>query len=292
MRALALTLAILLTAFPAPADNQPKIILWNMQRQYVDTRVQHVPQSDADRLAELKQIFHDLECKGAYLRERPAGEGQNLICTLPGIAKPGTTLETILLTAHYEHEGKGMSAIDNWSGAIMLPFLYHALAAVPRQHTFVFAEVDGEAGAKALLPSVGGVRAVVSFEALGLGPPCFYIHPIGSVPTYTEALLKASLMRAADETGRPEPQASIPGSWFKIDDTKQFRYLGIASIVLHSVSGATKHLPGSIDDTAERINSDAYFDSFDLLRYYMAGLDLIPGKQPTADQQPRSGRRR
>jgi len=263
-----------------------------MQRQSVDMLVHNVPQRDADRLAQLKQTFRDLECKGDNLRELPAGAGVNLICTLPGIPPPGSKLETIVLTAHYEHEGAGMSAIDNWSGAIMLPFLYHALSAVPRQHTFVFAEVDGEAGSKALLHSVPGARAIVAFEALGLGPPCFYIHPSGSVPTYTETLLKATLFRAADEIGKPEPEAAIPGSWFRIDDTRPYRYAGVAAILFHSVSGATKHLPGSIDDTPGHIDSDAYFGSYYLLCYYMVGLDQLPARTLAPDQRTGGGRRR
>jgi Peptidase family M28 len=292
MPLLAFFLVFLLPAFASDANQQPKIIFWNMQRKSVDMLIHYVPQKDPDRLAQLKQTFHDLECKGDDLSERPTGEGTNLICTLPGVAAPGTKLETIVLTAHYEHEGQGMSAIDNWSGAVMLPFLYHALSAVPRHHTFVFAEVDGEAGSKALLRSMPGVSAVVAFEALGLGPPSFYIHPNGSVPSFTETLLKAALFRAAEQIGKPEPEASIPGSWFRIDDTRQYRYAGIAAILLHSVSGATKHLPGSADDTAERIDSDAYFSSYNLLCYYMVGLDQIPSKQLTPEQRAGGGRRR
>src|SRR5271170_2377937 len=292
MRVLAIFLIFLLPAFASDTPQQPKIIFWNMQRHSVDMLVHNVPQRDPDRLAQLKQTFHDLECKDDNLRESPAGEGSNLICTLPGTPPHGSKLETIVLTAHYEHEGAGMSAIDNWSGAIMLPFLYHALSAVPRQHTFVFAEVNGEAGSKALLRSVPGARAVVTFEALGVGPLCYYIHRNGSVTSYTESLLKAALLRAADVIGKPEPEASIPGTWFRIDDTRPYRYAGVAAILFHSVSGATRHLPGSVDDTAEQINSDAYFDSYNLLCYYMVGLDQFPSQPLAPDQRTGGGRRR
>ncbi len=292
MRVLAISLIFLLPAFASDANQPPKIIFWNMQRHSVDMLVHHVPQHDADRLAQLKRTFHDLECKGDNLREQSAGEGTNLICTLPGSPPPGTKLETIVLTAHYEHEGAGMSAVDNWSGAMMLPFLYHALSAVPRHHTFVFAEVDGEAGSKALRRSVQEVKAVIALEALGLGPPCFYVQSSGSVPTYTEALLKAALIRAADEIGKPEPEASIPGSWFRIDDTRQYRYAGIAAILLHSVSRTTKHLPGSAEDTPEKIDSDTYFDSYNLLCYYVVGLDQFPSQQLPPDQRSGGGRHR
>jgi hypothetical protein len=287
-----LVLGLLLPAVAcAQSSDQQKVIFWNMQRQSVDMLIHHVPQSDVDRLSQLKQTFSDLECKGDNLYERPAGDGTNLICKLPGTAPP-TTRETILLTANYKHEGKGMSAIDNWSGAIMLPFLYHALAAVPRRHTFIFAEVNGEAGTTALFHSMPSPRAVVAFDALGLGPPAFYIHPIGSVPTFTETLLKAALLHAADEAGRPEPEAVIPGPWFKVDTTRDFRYREIASILIHSGSGATRHLPGSTDDLAGQINSDAYFDSYKLLCFYVVALDQFPLKQLPAPQQSSSGRHR
>ncbi len=292
MRLLAIFLIFLLPAFASDTPQQPKIIFWNMQRHSVDMLVHNVPQRDPDRLAQLKQTFHDLECKGDNLRESPAGEGSNLICTLPGTPPRGSKLETIVLTAHYEHEGAGMSAIDNWSGAIMLPFLYHALSAVPRQHTFVFAEVNGEAGSKALVHSVRGPRAVIAVEALGLGPLAFYIHQNGSVPSYTETLLKAALLRAADVLGKPEPEASIPDSWFRIDDTRPYRYAGVAAILFHSVSGTTRHLPGSADDTPGQIDHDAYFDSYNLLCYYVVGLDQIPSQPLPSDQRTGGGRRR
>ena len=293
MRLLAIYLALLLpaSACALPDDQPPKIIFWNMQRHSVEMLIHHVPQRDTDRLAQLKQTFGDLQCKGENLYEQTAGEATNLICKLPGTT-PGSAHETILLIAHYEHEGKGMSAIDNWTGAMMLPFLYHALAAVPRRHTFVFAEVNGDAGTKTLFHSMPMVRAVVALEALGLGPASFYIHPIGSVPTFTENLLKTALFRAADELGRAAPEASIPGPWFKIDTTREFRYQEIASILIHSVSDSTRRLPGSVEDTAARVDSNAYFSSYMLLCCYIVGLDQIPLTESTSQQQSGAGRRR
>ena len=71
MRVLATFLIFLLSAFASDVNQQPKIIFWNMQRQSVDMLVHNVPQRDADRLAQLKQTFRDLECKGDNLRELP-----------------------------------------------------------------------------------------------------------------------------------------------------------------------------------------------------------------------------
>jgi hypothetical protein len=215
------------------------------------------------------------------------GEGKNLLCTLPG-----NTSKTILFVAHYEHEGMGQSAIDNWTGAMMLPFLYHAMTAAPREHTFLFAEVDGVAGAKALLASLRSdgldVKTLVALDALGLGPVQFYVNPSDG-PTLNASdwrWMQRQLMQAAIDRGIDAPISSIPGSWLKIDDTREFRHRLIPSILIHSVSGDTRHIPGSALDTAAAIDADAYFNAYSLLCYYIAELDQSPPSQNPTSSPP------
>ncbi len=236
MRALALTLVLLTTAF---ADQKPKIIFWNMSRPTVDSLVHHVPQTNDLRLKQLTQTFHDLECKGESLREQPAGEGKNLICTLAG-----NSHDTILFIAHYEHEGAGKGAVDNWSGAMMLPFLYHAMTVTLREHTFVFAAVEGAAGARALFASMRSgdlaVKTIIALDALGLGPAQYYVNPTDAPQSVAMSsswgwILK-QLQQAAVDQRIDAPASSIPGGWLKIDDTSEFRHRGIPSILVHSVS--------------------------------------------------------
>ncbi len=291
MRALAIPLAILLTTIPVGADQKPSIVFRNLPKKTVDLLVLNVPQTNTIRLAQLKQTFSDLQCKGGDLREQQADEGKNLLCTLPG-----KSTDTILVLAHYEHEGKGMGAIDNWSGAIMLPFLYHALTAVPRQQTFMLAALYGADGGKVLLHSMThtqrhSLKAVIALDALGLGPLRFYLRPNGSLPTFSETHLEAQLLQAALDKGLKEPQSTIPGSWLRIDDTRDFRFIEIPAILIHSVDKSKRDLPGSVDDTSAAIDRDVYFEDYTLLCNYLAELDTLHKDQQSNPTPSARGRR-
>lgn len=293
MRAPALFLLILLAVAAYADDQRRSVFFWTLQQKEVDSLVHHVPQEDSIRLAQLKQTFKDVQCTGNDLQEQPFPAGKNLLCTLHG-----STPDTILLVAHYEHQGPGKSAVENWSGATMLPFLYHALMASPRKHTFVFLEVDGEEGARSYLRSLvhtqlSALKAVVAVDALGLGTPVFYLGQNDFSSAQAEALLENTLLLAAQEKGMPTPEQEIPGKWLKIDDTKQFRFKGIPSILVHSVDRQTQDIPGSEKDTLEAINGDAYFTSYSMLCYFVANLDDTKiGKTSDTSRTPSRGGRR
>ena len=255
----------------------------------VDAMVLSVPQSNQLRLAQLKRAFNDVECPD--LREQSAVEGANLICTLPG-----NSADTILVVAHYQRIGDSMSASEDWSGSIMLPFLYRALTATPRRHTFTLVALSGESGVKLFLSSLThaqrhAIRAVLALDALGLGPLCFYIHPIGALRSPVENFLAAQLIEAADNQGLKPPLSSIPGSWFRIDDTKEFRYHGIPAILLHSADGRNQSVPGSANDKPDVIDTSAYFGSYRTLCYYLVALDQMTGLPASVPRASTRGRR-
>lgn len=287
MRALALTLVFALAAAPAqrqpekPALPSPKakgLIFWEMSRHSVNLLLDGIPQSNALRLAQLKQAFSDLQCRAPHLHMQPEPSGNNLICTLPG--DDPARYGTILFLADYEHEGSGESAVENWSGALMLPFLYHALAAAPRHHTFLFAEVKGEPGAHALFGSLtptqrGGIQGVVALNALGLGPTEFYIEPDDTYAYYAWTRLQRTLLQAAADQRLSAPSFAIPGGWRKTDVTREFRHHNVPAILIHSVNPASRKVPGSARDTAAAIDRDAYFQTITLLADYAAELDRL-----------------
>lgn len=279
-----LSICMLLATVFAAAQTQPSqpqqtkpagkgVIFWNVSRRSAAVLLQNVPQSNALRLAQLRQVFTDLQCRD--LHDQPAAGGTNLVCTAPGTdPKAGT----ILFVAGYEHEGPGQSAVSNWSGALMLPFLYHALAVTPRRHTFLFAELDGESGAEAFFQLLTpeqrrGIQGVVALDALGLGPAQYYISPndLGANPGWY--WLPHQFQQAAIDQKVAAPIAAIPGAWQKIDTTRLFRYHGIPSILIHSVDFSTRQLAGTARDTSEAINQDAYFASIVLLSDYAVELD-------------------
>ena len=292
MRVPALMLVLALAAAPAqrapnkpahPTQPQPNIVFWKMSRASVDMLLTAIPQADSLRLAQLRQTFLDLQCRGPHLREQPAPGGGNLVCTLPGdkSAKDGA----ILFLADYEHQGPGESAVANWSGALMLPFLYHALSASQRGHTFLFAEVKGEAGARALYDSLTpvqrkAIQGVVALDALGLGPVQYYIEPDDTYAYYAWTRLQRSLLQAAADQQAPAPTDAIPGSWRSTDVTREFRHHNLPVMLIHSVDFADRGVPGSARDTAAAINHDLYFQTLTLLADYAVELDRIQPPRP------------
>lgn len=288
MRAAALMLVLALAAAPAqrppnkpaqPTQPRRNLVFWKMSRASVDMLLSGIPQGDSLRLAQLRQTFHDLQCRGPQLHEQPAPGGNNLICTLPGdkANKDGA----FLFLADYTHQGTGQGAVENWSGALMLPFLYHALSAAPRAHTFLFAEVQGESGARALFDSFTpaqrkGIQGVVAFEALGLGPAQFYIEPDDTYAYYAWTRLQRPLRQAAADQQTPEPGYAIPGSWRKADATREFRHHNTPVMLIHSVDSASRQVPGSVRDTATAIDHDVYFKTLTLLADYAVELDRVP----------------
>lgn len=269
------------------AGHSTGILFWNASPKSVGMLLNSVPQRDDVRLAQLRQTFSDLQCRGSRLREQPAPEGKNLICTLPAMG-PTSSISAgpeqkadpkiILFLAHYERNGSGQSAVEDWSGALMLPFLYHALSAAARRHTFFFAEVDGEAGADALYKSLtlaqrNDLVGVISLDALGLGPAQFYINPNDTYSYLAEMRLLPSFFQAAADQGQSPPRRAAPGGWFRVDAGRVFRHHNIPVMLIHSVDWDTRQVPGSVRDSAAAINRVVYMQTIGLLSDYAAELD-------------------
>jgi len=322
MRTLALTLVLVAVSsaqnmppnsavYPQKQAQTGSDVFGIISHKTVDFLLQPVPQQNAIRFAQLRQSFIDLQCRGPYLREQPVEDGKNLLCTLPGNAPatlpssehramplPDPSFGTILFLAHYEHEGAGQSAVDNWSGAVMLPCLYFALASASRNHTFLFAEVDGESGAKVLFDSFTPqqrhvIKGIVALDDLGLGPAQYYISPDDSFGNFGNTWLVYQFLQAAADQRTATPVAAIPGGWFKADVTREFRHHGIPSILIHSVDWSTRDLPGSTRDNASAIDRDTYFNTLTLLSYYAVELDKMwPSFASNTASRPASARRR
>jgi aminopeptidase-like protein len=291
MRKLALLFILATTLSHADQPKRYIFFVRPIQQKEMDSVVRHVPQENKLRVAQLKQTFKDVQC-GDFHEQAFAG-GRNLLCNLQG----GTT-DTVLFVAHYEHGGKGMAAVDNWSGAMMLPFLYYALTATPRQHSFIFAEFDGEEGSKAYMRSLNktqlhAIKAVVAVDALGVGVPSFYVRPNGTYPSPIEQLLETTLQLAAIDKNVPAIRQEIPGHWMTVDDTRQFRYRNIPTVLIHSVTYQSHDIPGSEKDTAEAIDADQYYAAYQLLCYFVAELDLkkLDTTPDTPTPTARRGRR-
>src|ERR1700753_2851597 len=97
--------------------------------------------NDTKREAALMQLFRQSGCSSENLSEQPVPDRKqpNVICVLPG-----STPETIVIGAHFDHVADGDGVVDNWSGASLLPSLVQSLVNISRKHTFIFVGFTGE----------------------------------------------------------------------------------------------------------------------------------------------------
>jgi len=106
----------------------------------IQQRLETVSHSLTERKATLISLFHEAGCETAEQRV-PHSPAPNLICTLPG-----ETESTIVVGGHFDFIDKGMGAVDDWSGAVLLPGLFQSLKSQPRHHRYVFIAFAAEEG--------------------------------------------------------------------------------------------------------------------------------------------------
>ncbi|HEV2280133.1 MAG TPA: M28 family peptidase [Acidobacteriaceae bacterium] len=276
-----------------PADAVAKsrtLFFYTSPRSTVEMAVHSIPETNQQRLDRLRENFKAADCNGSRMQEQPipakGEQGTNLICTWPG-----ATRGTIVIVAHYEHEGKGEGALADWSGAVLLPFLYEAIQGQPRENNYVFLEAWKRAGAEVWLKSLPkaerkNIRAVIDVDALGLGSTRFYttFSPFETAPPGSAHLQTQLLWAAIDEGLTQPPEQTSTRHWLSVDDTDPFRAETIPTIVIHSVPPQSDHVPGSAADVASALDGNAYFQSYHLMCAYLASLDRVAAKLDTQDR--------
>jgi Peptidase family M28 len=126
---------LLLTVRSGSADEPAKIVFDAIAPAIIQERLEHVTRKLPDRRAALESLFQTAGCKDERLTQQPVPRSKepNVICTLTG-----ETDRVIVVGAHFDLVDRGIGAVDDWSGAALLPSLYQSLASKPRRHRFVF----------------------------------------------------------------------------------------------------------------------------------------------------------
>ncbi|MEM7357083.1 MAG: M28 family peptidase, partial [Acidobacteriota bacterium] len=165
-------------------------------------RFSRIRSGDAKRAKELAALFAEAGCPPEHLVLQKVRRSRhpNVICTLPG-----STDQRIIVGAHFDSVPSSPGAVDNWSGAALLPSLYASLSRPQRRYTFVFIgftdEEEGRIGSlfyvDQLSPSAGEkVRAMVNLDSLGLGATKVWAET-------ADPRLMATLDLVAKATNRP-----------------------------------------------------------------------------------------
>lgn len=276
--------ALVLGANPACAQKNG-LAFWELDAQHVDPVLQLAPKKDAVRLDFLRRSFANFECSAARMQEQPAGRhnARNLLCTLPG-----QTSDTILVLTRFDDRSKTR---PTWPDALMLPLLYHALQAQPRQHTFVFVAVDGDSGVDAFSrwqhrPGQSSPATTIVLDNLALGRLRLFLtqprHHDKIVPGESplklmndEATKTAQLMHMPDPTGvwayEYSDVSSLLGQQFQQVTQSTLAYAALQSpeAILYSQIGTP-------------MSSTAFHQDFDFLAWYLCDIDtkLPPTGQP------------
>lgn len=277
---------------PHPADPPSQrtaapsrvLFFYTAPRSTVEMEVHSIPPTSQDRLQHLRDAFAAVGCTGDRMREqrvedRHGDSGTNLVCSWPGSGRG-----TIVVAAHYEHDGRGQGALADWSGAALLPFLYFALQGQPRENNFVFLESWTAHGADTWLHSLSkserkSIRAMIDLDALGLGVTR-YFTPVSFMETPPPGAdhLQTELLWAAVDDGLTHPPQQTSAHHWLSDSTDAFRALMIPTIIIHSIPPDSSRLPGSAADIASAVDGNAYFQTYRLMCTYLTSLDRMAKK--------------
>ena len=253
----------------APAQENSRHVEFNsLNASVVQQRLETVPRKPSERRKVLEDLFGQAGCTDLSEQRVPGSKEPNIICAHDG-EQPGV----ITVGAHYDADSHGLGAVDDWSGAALLPSLYQSIENQPRRHRFVFvgfsAEESGLLGSGAYVKRLSKddkalLRAMVNLECLGLTPPKVWVHRAD------KNLLQAYLQVA---NALQIPPVGVNVEQVGDDDSHAFMNAKIPVITIHSVTQETWPILHSGRDRIEAINPEFYYTAYRLVVTYLAYLD-------------------
>jgi hypothetical protein len=254
----------------AQTADTPKIVFSQLGSPSIQERLNAVPRKLADRVATLESFFHEAGCGEDRLSEQPVphSKAPNLICTLAG-----QTDSEIVVGGHLDSIEIGMGAVDDWSGAVLLPSLYQSLRDKPRRHRFVFvgfaAEEQGLVGSAEFvlkLPreEIRRIHAMINLECLGVGPPEVWVSRAD------KRLLDAYSVVASILHVQPR---GMNVDKVGDDDSHSFMRVGIPVLTIHSLTSETLHIIHRPSDKLDAIHAEDYYTAYRMAAAYLAYLD-------------------
>lgn len=237
-------------------------------------RVETVPVQRDDRVDRLVEMFEEVGCTGRNLQlEKVDGSPTpNVICTLRG-----RSARTIIVSTHHVLARGGKGIFDAWTSAALLPTLYASLASSPHNHTYEFigfasTPFKGDASYAYLRSDSERQKrtsAMIWLDYLGLGPLSVW-------GGRSDPNLFVDLVSAAKALDFDLGSMNLDGAASIHDDSRAFRWFGIPTVYVHSLTLRTERLVGDhqrFDVNQDAIDVVAYFDSYRVLAVYLAYLD-------------------
>jgi hypothetical protein len=266
------TLLVFFCAFAAFPAGPVKVEIETVPPEVIQQRLSMVSRKMSDRTAAIESLFRAVGCEGGRLSEQPVphSKSPNVLCSLPG-----ETDATIIVSGHIDFIDVGAGAVDDWSGAVLLPSLYQSLSNKLRRHRFVFAgftgEEDGLLGSSEYVKKLAGeertaVHAMINLECLGLSSPQVWASRADKrlLSAYYEVESALQLQRSATNVDN-----------LGDDDSHPFLNANIPVLTIHSVNHDTFPILHSSRDTLKAIRPNDYYTAYHLAATYLAYLDTV-----------------
>jgi len=258
------------TADPPQLVISQQIVISQLGSATIQDRLNAVPRKLADRVATLESLFHEVGCGDDRFFEQPVphSKAPNLVCTLLG-----QTDSEIVVGGHVDSIEIGMGAVDDWSGAVLLPSLYQSLKDKPRRHRFVFvgfaAEEQGLVGSAEFVHKLGReeihrIHAMINLECLGVGPPEVWVSRAD------KRLLDAYSVVASIVHVQPRGM-NVDGAGD--DDSHSFMRVGIPVLTMHSLTSETLQIIHHASDKLDAIHAEEYYTAYRMSAAYLSYLD-------------------
>lgn len=269
-----------LAAVMVAAAGDVSIQFGTVPKTEIENRLRTVEYSNPKRAEALRRLFEESQCTGDQLTEQRVKyvKTPNILCTLPG-----ETDSLIIVGAHFDFVDRGRGVVDNWSGCSLLPSLYQSLKSVPRHHTILFIgftdEEKGLVGSKFYVEALrkddlAKIHAMVNIDSLGTSTTKVEI-------TRGDKRLVNALAIAAQTFKLP--LSAVNGHAVGKSDSDSFQDRKVPAISVHSLTAETFPILHTRRDQMDAIHLDDYYDTYLLLRAYIAYLDQILGNPPTSE---------
>jgi len=262
---------LVLAAWPLAAGESASLEIGTVSKQVIEQRLCAFENTNIKREIRLRELFEEAGCTAGNLAEQRVkhAKAPNVMCTLAG-----STDSIIVVGAHFDFVDRGRGVVDNWSGCSMLPSLLESLKSTLRRHTFVFIgftdEEKGLVGSQFYVHELGKqgrreIRAMVNMDSLGTSPTKFELDRGDKTLARDLATVAANFKL---------PLSVVNVHRVGRSDSDSFQDARIPAICIHSVTNETWPILHSPRDQISAIHLDDYYDTYLLLRAYLAYLDV------------------
>ena len=268
---MARVIAAALLALFAVAAQTISIQFGTVAKEEIERRLRASEDNNLKRERRLRELFEQSQCTGDHLTEQAVKgvKAPNVVCMLSG-----ETDSLIVVGAHFDFVNSGKGVVDNWSGCSLLPSLFESLKEMPRRHTLAFvgftAEEQGMIGSKFYVKEMGSaiqrVSAMVNLDSIGTSP--------------TKVEVGRGDKRLLNALATIAHQFKLPINAVNVhevgrSDSDSFQDRKVPTVNIHSLTSETFPILHSPRDRIEAVRMDNYYDTYLLLRAYLAYLDQL-----------------